>query len=212
MTRKAADSSNLPPCPPPPSVHPPSCDIIATTSQQDVTVINGQATRSASYSKDPNVTNQISMFPKWDSPCDLFLPSPEVDPFLPDSTLTSARETRSGSGGSGDHNDTDVFDTDAFVFEHTDFDAPLSRRLNSETTHLTNSEAEAKQPGFEHEEVQNKVAEVIQPFRQKSLRNEMKNMVDKKIVLDYRNQDELLLCESDDIYFVYNCKQDQLED
>ena len=34
----------------------------------------------------------------------------------------------------------------------------------------------------------------------------------KKIVLDYRNNDELLLCESDDIYFVYNCKQDQLED
>ena len=61
VTRKAADSSNVPPCPPPPSVHPPSCDIITTTSQQDITLINGQATRSASYSKDPNVTNQISL-------------------------------------------------------------------------------------------------------------------------------------------------------
>ena len=95
------------------------------------------------------------MFPKSDSPCDLFLPSPEVDPFLPDSTLTSARETRSGSGGSGDHNDTDVFDTDAFVFEHADFEAQLSERLDSETTHLTNNEAKAKQAGFEPEEVKN---------------------------------------------------------
>ena len=34
----------------------------------------------------------------------------------------------------------------------------------------------------------------------------------KKTVLDYRNKDELLLCESDDIYFVYDRKEDQLED
>ena len=92
-------------------------------------------------------------------------------------------------------------DTDAFVFEYADLEAHLSERLDSETTHLTNIEAKDKQAGFEPEEVKNTVAEVMQPFRQRSLRNEAKNMEFKKIMLDYINNDELLLCESDDIYF-----------
>ena len=33
----------------------------------------------------------------------------------------------------------------------------------------------------------------------------------EKIVLGYRSGNELLLCESDDVYFVYNCKRGELE-
>ena len=88
----------------------------------------------------------------------------------------------------------------------------VSGGLDSETIHLTDIEVAAKQARCEPEEVKNKVARVIQPFRQRSLRNEIIFLDFKKIVLDYRNNDELLLCKSDDIYFVYNCKEDQLED
>ena len=31
-------------------------------------------------------------------------------------------------------------------------------------------------------------------------------------MLDYRNSNKLLLCESGDIYFVYSCKKGELED
>ena len=55
VTRKAADNCSLPPCPPPQSVQPPSCDSVTTTSQQDVTAISSQTTKSTSYSTDQNV-------------------------------------------------------------------------------------------------------------------------------------------------------------
>ena len=95
MTRKAADNCNLPSCPPPQSVQPPSLDSVTTTSQQDVTVINSQTTKSTSYSTDQNVATQISVYAKSYFPCDLLLPSPELDPFDSVSTRQSARDVRS---------------------------------------------------------------------------------------------------------------------
>ena len=74
-------------------------------------------------------------------------------------------------------------------------------RLNSKNMHMTDIEAKAMQAGFKLEEVKTSMG--TQTFRQRSLGNETKNIEFKKIVFDYRNGNELLLCESGDTY-LYN--------
>ena len=149
MTRKAADNSSLPPCPPPQSVQPPSCDSVTTKSQQDVTIISSQTTKSASYSTDQNVATQMSVYAK-SSPCDLFRPSPQLDPFDSVPTRPSARDARSVSSDSGDHNrvqESDACHTEAYAFVDTDFGV-FEAGMNSDTMHMTDIEVKAKRAGF----------------------------------------------------------------
>ena len=40
----------------------------------------------------------------------------------------------------------------------------------------------------------------------------LKYGISREITTDHRNGHEVLLCESDDVYFVYNCKKGQPED
>ena len=92
-------------------------------------------------------------------------------------TMTTARDARSVSSDSGDHNssvqESDACPTEACVFRVSVFGA-FEARLNSDTTHTTDIEAEAMQTGFKPEEVKMRVGEVLQTFRQRSLRNETK--------------------------------------
>ena len=80
VTRKAADDSSLSPCPPPQSVQPPSCHSVTTISQQDVTVISSQTTKSTSYPTHQNSAMSVNVYTKSYSPFDLFLSRPELDP------------------------------------------------------------------------------------------------------------------------------------
>ena len=153
VTRKAADNSSLPACPPPQSVQPPSCDSVTTKSQQDVTIISSQTTKSASYSTDQNVATQMSVYAKSYSPCDLFRPSPQLDPFDSVPTRPSARDARSVSSDSGDHNrvqESDACHTEACAFVDTDFGVSEAG-MNSDTMHMTDIEVKAKQAGFKPE-------------------------------------------------------------
>ena len=59
--------------------------------------------------------------------------------------------------------------------------------MNSDIMHMTDIKATVMQAGFKPEEVKTRVRELAQTFRQRSLRNETKNMEFKDILLDYRS-------------------------
>ena len=138
-------------------------------------------------------------------PVTFFVLHPSFDPFDSDSTLTSVRDARSVSGDSDDQNNSEqesgACHREACAVRDTDFGA-FGERLNSETMHMTDIEANAMEAGFRPEEVKTTVREVTQTFRQRSLRNETSPqkkrkkkevIIIKKIVLDHRNGNRLLL-------------------
>lgn len=60
--------------------------------------------------------------------------------------------------------------------------------------------------GFKPADIANKLREVLDSFRQKQLRSESRNLAARKVVLDRRYERERLLCESDDLMIIYDCK------
>ena len=140
--------------------------------------------KSTLYSVDQNV-KQIGVYTKSDSPYDLFLPSPELDPFDSDTTWTSACDAHSVSGDSANHNnsaqESDACHTEVCTFKDSDFSV-FEAGLISKIMHMTDIEVKAMQAGFEPEEVKTSAGEVTQTFRQRGLclRDEKKNMELKK--------------------------------
>ena len=87
------------------------------------------------------------------------------------------------SSDSGEHNNSvqegDTYHTEACAFDDADFGV-YEARLISDTMQMTDIEVKAMQAGFKTEEVKTRVGEVTKTFRQRSLRNEAKNMELKK--------------------------------
>ena len=71
---------------------------------------------------------------------------------------------------------------------------------------------QACQAGFELTDIENKVSEVADKFRQAQLRSDSRNLVAQKVVLDKRYDRERLLCESDDLLILYDCKRKAMLD
>ena len=66
--------------------------------------------------------------------------------------------------------------------------------------------------GFDPADVANKLRKVLDSFRQRQLQSESRNLAARKVVLDRRYDRERLLCESDDLMVIYDCKRQTLID
>lgn len=70
----------------------------------------------------------------------------------------------------------------------------------------------ACQAGFELADIERKLSEVADISRRMHLHSESRNLLAQKVVLDRRYDRERLLCESNDLLILYDCKQKAMVD
>ena len=70
----------------------------------------------------------------------------------------------------------------------------------------------ANHAGFDPVDIASKLSKVLDTFRLRQLRSESRNLAARKVVLDRRYSRERLLCESDDLVVIYDCKRQVMID
>ena len=71
---------------------------------------------------------------------------------------------------------------------------------------------QACRAGFEPADIESKLSEVVDEARRAQLRSQSRNLAARKVVLDTRYDRERLMCGSDDLLILYDCKREAMLD